>query len=253
MSPRRAIVLAVAFAFFAFGWIGGGDAKLVAATALWLGSGLMLPYLVYAALLGGALTLMILALRRYPLPPGCSGQRWIDRLHDSKSGVPYGIALAIAGLLVYPETRNIPPLLGLICTPQLEQGSVNRKCKASVNQVLTLWPIIDPSKSLGAFGSGVEWSVPMRSLADRASAGCAACRRPCRIPRRRGGGGQPCGRRRPTTVIPEARAQILVAKSQFGVGERLSDNNLEWQDWPEGAVRAEYITICRHARSHRPT
>src|SRR5690349_12367763 len=63
-----AIVLAIAFAFFAFGWIGGGDAKLVSATTLWIGFGLMLPYLVYAALLGGALTLLILALRRYPLP-----------------------------------------------------------------------------------------------------------------------------------------------------------------------------------------
>ena len=52
-----AIVLVVGFAFFAFGWIGGGDAKLAAATTLWLGFGLTLPYLVYAALLGGALTL----------------------------------------------------------------------------------------------------------------------------------------------------------------------------------------------------
>jgi prepilin peptidase CpaA len=32
-----AVVLAVCFSFFAFGWIGGGDAKLAAATALWLG------------------------------------------------------------------------------------------------------------------------------------------------------------------------------------------------------------------------
>ena len=58
------IVLAIAFAFFAFGWIGGGDAKLAAATTLWVGVGLMLPYLIYAALLGGGLTLAILAVRR---------------------------------------------------------------------------------------------------------------------------------------------------------------------------------------------
>jgi prepilin peptidase CpaA len=98
------IVLAVAFAFFAFGWIGGGDAKLVSATTLWVGFGLMLPYLIYAALLGGGLTLLILALRRYPLPSWLQRHKWIDRLHDAKSGVPYGITLAIAGLLVYPET-----------------------------------------------------------------------------------------------------------------------------------------------------
>ncbi len=107
-----AIVLAIAFAFFAFGWIGGGDAKLVSATTLWVGFSLMLPYLIYAALLGGGLTLLILALRRYPLPAWLARHKWIDRLHDTKSGVPYGITLAIAGLLVYPETAIFGHFLG---------------------------------------------------------------------------------------------------------------------------------------------
>ncbi len=99
-----AVVLLVAFAFFAFGWIGGGDAKLAAATTLWLGFSSMLPYIVYASLLGGALTLMILAARRWPLPEWLRAITWVDRLHNSKSGVPYGIALAAAGLLVYPDS-----------------------------------------------------------------------------------------------------------------------------------------------------
>ena len=43
-------VLAVTFTFFAFGWIGGGDAKLAAATALWLGFDHLLNYLIYASL-----------------------------------------------------------------------------------------------------------------------------------------------------------------------------------------------------------
>lgn len=107
-----AIVLAISFAFFAFGWIGGGDAKLVSATTLWVGFGLMLPYLIYAALLGGGLTLLILAARRYPLAPALRNIKWIDRLHDSKSGVPYGITLAVAGLLVYPETVLFQRFLG---------------------------------------------------------------------------------------------------------------------------------------------
>ncbi|MEO6395270.1 MAG: prepilin peptidase [Devosia sp.] len=106
------LVLIFSFAFFVFGWIGGGDAKLVAATALWLGFGVLLPYLVYAALLGGALTLLILALRRYPLPAQLARYKWLDRLHDAKSGVPYGIALAIAGLLVYSETTIFHRFLG---------------------------------------------------------------------------------------------------------------------------------------------
>ncbi|MGB6940295.1 MAG: prepilin peptidase, partial [Xanthobacteraceae bacterium] len=56
-------VLAVAFVCFAFGWIGGGDAKLAAATALWLGFGHLFDYLVYASILGGALTLAIVQFR----------------------------------------------------------------------------------------------------------------------------------------------------------------------------------------------
>ncbi|HEY9010723.1 MAG TPA: prepilin peptidase [Devosia sp.] len=97
-------VLVMAFAFFAFGWIGGGDAKLVAATTLWVGPALLLPYLIYAALLGGALTMALLAIRRWPLPARLQRISWLDRLHDKQQGVPYGIALAAAGLLVYPGT-----------------------------------------------------------------------------------------------------------------------------------------------------
>ena len=57
-----ALVLVIAFALFAFGWIGGGDAKLTAAITLWIDLDLMLAYYVYAALLGGGLTLLILAV-----------------------------------------------------------------------------------------------------------------------------------------------------------------------------------------------
>lgn len=104
-------VLAVALVFFSLGWIGGGDGKLIAATALWLGLGELLPYLIYASLLGGALTLLLLAARRYPLPQRLRTVEWIDRLHDAKTGVPYGIALAIAGILVYPGSVIFQSLL----------------------------------------------------------------------------------------------------------------------------------------------
>ncbi|HTN64489.1 MAG TPA: prepilin peptidase [Devosia sp.] len=95
------LVLAVGFVFFAMRWIGGGDAKLAAATTLWLGFGLALPFVIYAGLLGGALTLLILSLRRMPLTPFLARYRWLERLHNPKSGVPYGIAMAAAGMIVY--------------------------------------------------------------------------------------------------------------------------------------------------------
>lgn len=106
------VVLVVGFAFFAFGWIGGGDAKLAAATTLWLGFGMMLPYVVMASLLGGALTMAILAARRWPLPQRWQKIAWLDRLHDKKSGVPYGIALAAAGLLLYSDTAIFQHFVG---------------------------------------------------------------------------------------------------------------------------------------------
>jgi pilus assembly protein CpaB len=46
-----------------------------------------------------------------------------------------------------------------------------------------------------------------------------------------------------TQVVEEAKTQILVAKAGIGIGERLTANALEWQDWPEGALRPEYVTI----------
>ena len=107
MSRPGLAVLAITFTCFAFGWIGGGDAKLAAATALWFGfDHLVIVYLAYAAVVGGVLTLLLLQFRRWPLPAravcrsngrcGCT---------TGKSGVPYGVALAIGALLIYPETE----------------------------------------------------------------------------------------------------------------------------------------------------
>jgi prepilin peptidase CpaA len=97
-------VLLCTFVLFAFGWIGGGDAKLCAATALWLGWDHLADYSLLTALLGGGLTLFFLQLRKWPLPQWLHAQQWVARLHDRNSGVPYGIALAIAGLVIYPDT-----------------------------------------------------------------------------------------------------------------------------------------------------
>jgi|SRR5215207_3658963 len=103
------LVLSVTFVFFARGWIGGGDAKLAAATALWLGFDHLLPYLLYASILGGALTLLLLQFRNLPLPAMLVGREWAERLHRKHAGVPYGIALAASALLVYPETAWLKP------------------------------------------------------------------------------------------------------------------------------------------------
>lgn len=97
-------VLAIAFFLFAMGWIGGGDAKVAAAAALWFGFDHLLPYLTCASLFGGILTFAILGFRRLPLPYMLGSQSWLLRLHHNETGIPYGIALALGALMIYPET-----------------------------------------------------------------------------------------------------------------------------------------------------
>ncbi len=99
-----AAVLAAAFVCFAMGWVGGGDAKVAAAASLWFGFAHLLDYLLYASLFGGALTLLLLQFRQWPLPRLLTSQAWLLRLHAKETGIPYGIALAIGALIIYPDT-----------------------------------------------------------------------------------------------------------------------------------------------------
>lgn len=95
--PGVAIQLAVAVAVFGLfvgafwlGQMGGGDVKLIGALALWLPPQPLLWMLVLMSLLGGALTLLMVA----------------DKLLRKKKQlpeIPYGVAIAMAALLVIRE------------------------------------------------------------------------------------------------------------------------------------------------------
>jgi prepilin peptidase CpaA len=100
-----AVGLCAGFALFALGTIGGGDAKLFAAIALWLGFANLLDFTLAASLFGGGLAILILGLRHVPLPALLTGQSWLVRLHDDKAGIPYGVALAAGALVVLPTTE----------------------------------------------------------------------------------------------------------------------------------------------------
>lgn len=102
-----ASVLMVAFACFAFGWIGGGDAKVAASAALWFGFAHLMDFLVFASIFGGVLTLLLIQFRQWPLPYLLGSQPWLLRLHSKDSGIPYGIALAMGALTIYPSTEWI--------------------------------------------------------------------------------------------------------------------------------------------------
>jgi prepilin peptidase CpaA len=55
--------------------------------------------------LGGALTLLILLFRTRSLPSLLAGSNWAERLHRHDAGIPYGIALAAAAVMVYPQSE----------------------------------------------------------------------------------------------------------------------------------------------------
>ncbi len=74
-------ILVITFAMFNFGWIGGGDAKLAAATAAWLGWTAIFDYGLAAALFGGGLTF------------DSSGRAYVS---SARRSWPYGLACAIA-------------------------------------------------------------------------------------------------------------------------------------------------------------
>jgi prepilin peptidase CpaA len=97
--------LAAGMAMFALRWIGGGDAKLFAAAALWLGWPAIMSYLAFTAIAGGALAVGLLGLRS-PMLRGyvLSGPAWFSRLAEPGENVPYGVAIAIGALAAFPAS-----------------------------------------------------------------------------------------------------------------------------------------------------
>ena len=94
---------AAAVAMFALGWIGGGDAKLFAASALWLGWPAAGAFALVTGLAGGALAVGLLAMRsdwvraHVTAAPG-----WANRLMEPGGPAPYGVAIACGALFAFP-------------------------------------------------------------------------------------------------------------------------------------------------------
>jgi prepilin peptidase CpaA len=96
-------VFAVGYVCFAMGWMGGGDVKFGAAVALWLGWGHLMEYALLFSVFGGLLTLATLVVTGWLKPLPILQVGYLADF-DKKRTVPYGIALAAAGLLLYPST-----------------------------------------------------------------------------------------------------------------------------------------------------
>ena len=96
--------LLVGVAMFAAGWVGGGDAKLLAAASTWLGLGAVAPFLAFTALAGGALACTLMVLRGSPVIGAVRGPAWVSRLLQPKGDVPYGVAIAFGALAAFPSS-----------------------------------------------------------------------------------------------------------------------------------------------------
>lgn len=95
---------AAGIAMFALGWMGGGDAKLLAATSIWWVWADLLYYLFYTALAGGALALFLILGRKY-LPVRFLTTEWMHRLFKDEKKMPYGLALAFGALVTLPKSQ----------------------------------------------------------------------------------------------------------------------------------------------------
>ena len=96
--------LAVGIGMFALRWIGGGDAKLLAASMLWMGVSGGVPFVLYTALVGGGFCLLLMTARSHLPFFAQTGPGWVMRLMQPKGDIPYGVAIAIGALLAYPSS-----------------------------------------------------------------------------------------------------------------------------------------------------
>ncbi|MDK1377434.1 MULTISPECIES: prepilin peptidase [unclassified Sinorhizobium] len=97
-------VFAVCFCLFALNIMGGGDTKLLTASAIWFGLTTSLAtFLVYVSIFGGVLTLAVLFLRKQENTILAAGIP-VPRLLLTAKKIPYGIAIALGGFAAYPSS-----------------------------------------------------------------------------------------------------------------------------------------------------
>ena len=94
-----AVVLVIGFALFQFNIVGGGDAKLIAAAAVWTGLTAFAPFAVWTAITGGLIAVALLVIRKF-YRQADTRPAFVNRLLMPRGGVPYGVAIMTGGLMV---------------------------------------------------------------------------------------------------------------------------------------------------------
>ena len=104
-------IFMVGFIMFSLGWLGGGDAKLLAAIALWMSWADLASLIVAVTLFGAALGLFLLITPKF-MPIWLRGTVLSQKLYQGGKDMPYGLALAAGALYVWPKTQIGLALLG---------------------------------------------------------------------------------------------------------------------------------------------
>jgi prepilin peptidase CpaA len=97
---------------FVMKWMGGGDVKLLAVNALWIGFNIeLLQYILAVSVIGGIFTLVLIAARKWvPFIPRYSTDKPVPRILQANGPVPYGVAIALA-FLFWIVSGKIPVLM----------------------------------------------------------------------------------------------------------------------------------------------
>ncbi len=121
LSPMAVLVstgvglgmLALGAGMFSLRWIGGGDAKVMAAAGLWLGLSGMPIFLIWTAITGGLFGLSLILMRQWAQPYAGAAPRWVGRLLQPKGDIPYGVAICAGALAAFPESPLIRGFSGI--------------------------------------------------------------------------------------------------------------------------------------------
>jgi prepilin peptidase CpaA len=99
------LMLVIGIGMFAARWIGGGDAKLMAAASLWLGWPAIIDFVLITALAGGALAVVLTTARKTPLQAAVlRGPDWMHKLVEKDGPAPYGVAICFGALAAFPAS-----------------------------------------------------------------------------------------------------------------------------------------------------
>jgi prepilin peptidase CpaA len=106
-------MLTVGFFLFQAKVIGGGDAKLLAAVAIWTGfSPALYVFFFWTTFAGGIMALALVAARQL-LPRAATYPAFVSHLLQKQNGIPYGVAIMVGGLMAIPALSIIPHTLTL--------------------------------------------------------------------------------------------------------------------------------------------